>query len=270
MKLLAGSIVLLFASTWAGGSRTAISEPAASSPSGSTRVPVIVELFTSEGCSSCPPADSLLSVLDTEQPLGSAEVIPLEEHVTYWDQQGWKDPYDSQDWTDRQSDYTSALHLGTPYTPEMVVDGKVGFIGSRGSLASEAIQKAAAASETKVEISEISPAGGKTAGFKVNVEKLTGTNPKDKAEVLLAITESGLHSAVKAGENAGQELHHSPVLREMKVIGVAGKNGQETFSAQPSVKLDSHWKVENLRAVAFVQERKSRRILGAAEIHLTP
>ncbi|MGC2234158.1 MAG: DUF1223 domain-containing protein, partial [Candidatus Acidiferrum sp.] len=92
----------------------------------------------------------------------------------------------------------------------------------------------------------------------------------DKAEVLLAITESGLHSAVKAGENAGQELHHSPVLREMKVIGVAGKNGQETFTAQPSVKLDSHWKVENLRAVAFVQERKSRRILGAAEIHLTP
>jgi hypothetical protein len=120
-----------------------------------------------------------------------------------------------------------------------------------------------------VEISEISPIQNKSVAFKVTIEKPMNAAPKDTPEVILAITESGLHSSVKAGENSGHELQHSPVLREMKVIGVAGKNGQDTFSAQPSVKLDSKWNVENLRAIVFVQEKKSRHILGAAAIRLT-
>src|SRR5580693_6478275 len=108
------------------------------------REPVIVELFTSEGCSSCPPADALLAELDSRQPLGSAEVIALEEHVDYWDQQGWRDPFSSAIWTARQYEYAGKLHNGNPYTPEMVVDGMEGFVGSRGALAREEIEKAAA------------------------------------------------------------------------------------------------------------------------------
>ena len=108
------------------------------------REPVIVELFTSEGCSSCPPADALLAELATRQPLGSAEVIALEEHVDYWDEQGWHDPFSSATWTARQYEYAGKLHNGNPYTPEMVVDGVAGFVGSRGVMARQEIAKAAA------------------------------------------------------------------------------------------------------------------------------
>jgi hypothetical protein len=100
------------------------------------------------------------------------------------------------------------------------------------------------------------------------VSELASLSPKDTPEVILAITESGLHSSVGAGENSGKELHHSPVLRELKVIGTMGKNGGEGFTGQATRKLDSKWDLQNLRAIAFVQEKKSRRILGAAQIRV--
>ncbi len=234
------------------------------------REAVVVELFTSEGCSSCPPADALLAELAARQPLGTAEVIALEEHVTYWDEYGWKDPFSSSGWTTRQYDYASSLHNGNPYTPQMVVDGTAGFVGTRGGTARQEIEKAAATKKARVEISVVSPIQNNSAAFKISVEKLSIAAPKDTAEVILAITESGLHSSVKAGENVGKELQHSPVLRELKVIGVMGKNGQEGFEGQPDVKLDSKWNVENLRVVVFVQEKKSRRILAAGVVPLTP
>jgi hypothetical protein len=239
-------------------------------PASEEREPVLVELFTSEGCSSCPPADALLAELDSRQPLPSAEVIAIEEHVDYWDQQGWKDPFSSSAWTFRQNEYSSFLHSGSSYTPEMVVDGTEGFVGSRGPTAKAAIEKAALAKKAKIEISEASPGQNRAAVLKVNIEKLANATPKDSAQVLLAITETGLHSAVKAGENAGHELRHSPVLRELKVIGVADKNGENGFAAQPAVKLDSAWNAANLRAVIFIQEKKSRRVLGVGELPLAP
>jgi hypothetical protein len=269
MKLLTSAFALLLVGLLVWNLSTVSAAQTQSPSTPKERQPVVVELFTSEGCSSCPPADSLLAELDSRQPLGSAEVIAIEEHVDYWDQQGWKDPFSSPNWTARQYDYGGVLHNGNPYTPQMVVDGTNGFVGSRGSTALQVIEKAAALQKAKVDISEVSPPQNKSVVFKVDVEKLQSTTPKDSPEVILAITESSLHSSVKAGENDGKELHHSPVLREMKVIGVAGKNGQEGFSAQPSVKLDSKWNVENLRAVVFVQEKKSRRILGAAVVRLT-
>lgn len=236
----------------------------------SVRTPVVVELFTSEGCSTCPPADTLLTRLDSAQPLASVEVIPLEEHVDYWDQQGWKDPFSSALWTERQREYSETLHNGSPYTPEMVVDGTVGFVGSRGPMARDAILRAAATQKTNIDLSEVSPVQNKSVTFKVSIEKLADPAPKDKSEVILCITETGLHSDVKAGENSGAELYHSAVVRELKVLGDVGKNGHDSFSSEPTLKLDSKWNIANLRAVVFLQEKKSRRILGAAEIHLTP
>lgn len=233
------------------------------------REPVVVELFTSEGCSSCPPADALLAHLDSQKSVGSAEIIALEEHVDYWDQQGWKDPFSSSGWTARQYGYSGALGNGNPFTPEMVVDGAASFVGSRGAMALQEIAKAAEKRKAKVEISEVSSQENKSALFKITVASQSGVISRDTPEVILAITESGLHSSVKAGENAGEELHHSPVLRELKVVGDLSKNSQEAFTAQHAVKIDSKWNRENLRAIAFVQEKRSRHILGAAQIRLS-
>jgi hypothetical protein len=233
------------------------------------REPVVVELFTSEGCSSCPPADALLAELDAKQPIGSAEVIAIEEHVDYWDELGWKDPYSSSTWTARQNDYAGTLHNGSAYTPQMVVDGTAGFVGSRGGTARQEIEKAATNRKARVEISQVSPVANKSVVLKVSIEKSLSVSQKDTAEVIMAITESGLRSSVKGGENNGKELQHSPVLREFRVIGAVGKSGEEGFTSQPSVKLDAKWNAANLRAVVFIQEKKSRRILGVAAIRLT-
>jgi hypothetical protein len=268
MRWIGGVLSIIFAAflTWELRAGTVAQTPG--SQVAVSREAVVVELFTSEGCSSCPPADALLAEFAARQPLRTAEVIALEEHVTYWDEQGWKDPFSSSTWTTRQYDYASTLHNGNPYTPQMVVDGTAGFVGSKGGTARQEIEKAAAMKKARVEISVVVPGQSNSAAFKISVEKLSSAAPKDTAEVILAITESGLHSSVKAGENVGKELQHSPVLRELKVIGVMGKNGQEGFTAQPAVKLDSKWNVENLRAVVFVQEKKSRRILAAGVVPL--
>src|SRR6266404_5979592 len=110
---------------------------------GTARIPVVVELFTSEGCSSCPPADALLARL-AEEPLdGNVQLIALEEHVDYWNDLGWADPFSSRDWTFRQNVYSGALGNGNPYTPQMVVDGAVEFVGSHGQKARQAILVAA-------------------------------------------------------------------------------------------------------------------------------
>jgi hypothetical protein len=269
MRWMAAVGLVFLAGLLVGGFRASSGVEAQSKPAAAAREPVIVELFTSEGCSSCPPADALLAELDARQPLGSAEVLALEEHVDYWDQQGWKDPFSSATWTARQYEYAGKLHNGNPYTPEMVVDGMEGFVGSRRAMARQEIEKAAAIKKTRIEISEISPVQNRSVAFKVSVERLGSLAPRDTAEIILAITESGLHSSVKAGENSGEELHHSPVVRELKVIGVMEKNGEEGFHREPALKLDAKWNLENLRAVVFVQEKKSRRILGAAAVRLT-
>ena len=104
------------------------------------RTPVVVELFTSEGCSSCPSADALLAGLAEQQPIEKVEVIALEEHVDYWNELGWVDPFSSHDWTTRQSVYAGILGNGNPYTPQMVVDGRAEFVGNQSRKARQAIR----------------------------------------------------------------------------------------------------------------------------------
>src|SRR5215469_7788691 len=121
-------------------------------PSAAPRVPVIVELFTSEGCSSCPPADALLARLESAQPVSGAQIIALEEHVDYWDHLGWMDPFSSAEWTRRQQDYSGAFRRDGEYTPQMVVDGREEFVGSRSDLAARALEDVRRIASTVVEV----------------------------------------------------------------------------------------------------------------------
>ncbi len=223
------------------------------------RMPVIVELFTSEGCSSCPPADALLSRFTKTQPVAGADVIALGEHVDYWDHGGWADRFSSPRFSARQSDYSRAFRKDTVYTPQMIVDGQTQFVGSDEDEARAAIARAARQSKAQVSLAR----AGDT--LSVRVDHLPASAKNDPAEVLLAITEGGLSSSVGGGENAGRRLGHSAVVRQLTPLGMVSGN---VFTASSPVNPPSVWRRENLSAVVFVQERGSRRIIGAAEVGL--
>lgn len=222
---------------------------------------MLVELFTSEGCSDCPPADALLRRLDGQQPVPDADVIVLEEHVDYWDQQGWRDPFSSASMTERQNGYAYSFGNGQVYTPMMIVDGRTEFVGSRGDMALHAIEAAGKASKPAIQLSW-SAAGP----LEIRIEPLANATRVDSADAFVAVTESGLHSDAKRGENAGRALDHTGVVRELSRAGPIGKNSGTGSSLSSVVHIKPEWKRANLRAVVFVQERHSRRVLAAAAI----
>jgi hypothetical protein len=242
-----------------------VSNTKAQTPAGEAdRKPVIVELFTSEGCSTCPPADELLQKLEAQQPVAGAEIVPLEVHVDYWNHDGWNDPYSSAEWTERQTVYRTIFNQ-TEYTPQMVVDGQSQFVGSNGRQALAEIEKAAHRVQTDVAISSEKSDTHGSERFTVSVGKLAGNTTGDVAEVWVAVTEDGLQSTVNRGENAGHVLHHTATLRSLHKVGTADVSAPSvSFKGDSRVKFESRWKPENLHVVAFVQEKKSRKILGAA------
>ena len=268
IKHLFAGLTLISASLAAATALTRPYPQAGASMPQTSPTPIVVELFTSEGCSSCPPADALLARMDGAQLKGNVQLIALEEHVDYWNDGGWVDPFSSPDWTSRQWAYAGALGNRNAYTPQMVVDGTTEFVGSHADKAREAILKAA--NKTKIPVTMIpgSSNGTDKENISVKIGTLEGPTKSDAAEVWLAITETGLHSAVKRGENAGEDLHHAAVVRSMSKIGEAKANSETSFAGDPTVPLKKEWKRENLRAVVLVQEKKSRRILGAAEIRI--
>ena len=228
------------------------------------RSPVIIELFTSEGCSSCPPADALLSKLEVDQPIAGAEIIGLEEHVDYWNHDGWTDPYSSGEWTVRQQEYVTRLKCNSPYTPQMIVDGQKEFSGNNVREAQEAIQQAARQEKVGVSIAAGASAKNNVLGFEVRVANIGGLADGERVDIWLAITEAGLRTAVRAGENSGRTWEHASIVRSLQKVGSISSRSSVPFLANPQVKLRATWRKENLRFVAFVQERKSWRILGAA------
>lgn len=257
-------LVLSFALFVTGNAEFAARASAQNPPAESPRKPVIVELFTSEGCSSCPPADVLLQKLEADQPVRGAQIIGLEEHVDYWNHDGWFDPYSSPEWTDRQQNYVSLIKKD-PYTPELVVDGQFQFVGNEPREAVVEIEEAARAEKTEVSITPAN-ADAKSARFNVSVGKLAADSDGDVAEVWLAVTEDGLHSSVNRGENAGRELKHVATLRWLHKIGIAAatKDAQVSYTGEPVVKINSRWNLENLHVTIFVQKKKGRQIVGAA------
>lgn len=228
------------------------------------RVPVVVELFTSEGCSSCPPADQLLARMDRSQPVAGVRVIALEEHVDYWNSLGWTDPFSSSQYRFRQNDYGRKFSAEGIYTPQMIVNGQAQFVGTDGDRAAQEIARAALQQSIVLEL-KATPKASDPDLVDLSV-KVTNIEPgkAHNSNVYLAVTESDLSSNVQRGENSGRLLRHAPVVRSFGVIGKIDARGASTGAITDTLKLPREWKRENLRAVVFVQERDSFKITGAA------
>jgi hypothetical protein len=221
--------------------------------------PIVVELFTSEGCSDCPPADTLLEKLAAAQPVAGAEIIALGEHVDYWDRLGWKDRFSSAALTSRQKGYQTRFGTESIYTPQMVVDGRAEFVGSDANAARKAIEKASTRPHGQIRIDIAS------AAVHVTASDLPPVSRGDRADIVLMITERGLTTDVKRGENHGKLLAHAPVVRYLASIGEIAE-GARGGNASPAVSLEPDWRLDRLSAVAFVQERHGRGILAAASV----
>jgi hypothetical protein len=223
------------------------------------RIPVLIELFTSEGCSTCPPADALLQKLDQSQPVRGAELIVLSEHVDYWNHLGWMDPYSSHEYSERQSAYAGHFGLDTVYTPEMVVDGHFEFVGSDERRAVRAIRDAAKGIKTPVSVS-FGPTDGKSITVHVKAGPLPAAIGAHSAAIFLAIADNSDESQVSRGENAGRVLRHVAVLRALSRIGTVDASG--AFSRDLKVDLNPK-NPGNLRVVVIIQEAHVGRVLGA-------
>ena len=225
------------------------------------RIPVLVELFTSEGCSSCPPADRFLQTLDG-QPVQGAEMIVLSEHVDYWNHIGWKDPYSAGFYSERQSVYARRFGLDSVYTPQMVVDGTSEFVGSNSGLADKAFRRALGIPKLPVHLSSISADASNTLHAHLETGALEASFGSGEAEVYVAVALNHAESQVSTGENAGHRLAHVSVVTSLTKIGLL-KQGQ-VLAQDVQLTLGPGSDASGLRLIAFVQEPRQGRVLGAA------
>ncbi len=244
-KLVLAAVVAVAISIVVG---VAFSTPKA--PMNNVVTPVVVELFTSEGCSSCPPADQLLISMEKDRRLENADLILLGEHVDYWDGLGWKDRFSSPGFTERQSRFAKTFGLSSIYTPQVVIDGHIELVGNDERGVKRAILKAATAPKPAQVILRWLP------NQQLDVSVVNAGDSK----ILLAVTEDELTTKVRNGENGGRTLHHAAVARELREIG-ATTNGVFRNSIQTG--WNSEWNRMNTRFIVLVQGLDGR-ILGAA------
>jgi hypothetical protein len=227
--------------------------PISSANDASQKQPVIVELFTSEGCSSCPPADIFLKQLSDEQPLSGIEIIALEEHVDYWNHLGWSDPFSSNDFSRRQDEYSSLIPKSGVYTPQMIVDGRVQLIGSRADEVRDEIRTAAAAHpKARLLLSPAPSAKEHARAFALRLDPDSAPLSASSLDLYVAVTEKGLSSKVTAGENSGETLAHSPVVRQLRKL-----HSVHLPLADPvnfTIDLRDTWVPANLTVVAFLTD----------------
>lgn len=220
------------------------------------RVPVLVELFTSEGCSSCPSADTLLRQLDARQPVDGAEIVVLSEHVDYWNRLGWTDPFSSPAFTARQEAYSSALRAQGLYTPQAVIDGGAEVIGNDQPALVAAVRSAAALAKTALKV-HVVPVGDE----RLRVAVTSGVPlPAGPATVVLALAQTDLVVKVPRGENAHKTLRHTGVVRLLAQSDVTGGGTLAPISFD--VALDSAWPRDALRVVAFAHTGRQGRVVA--------
>ena len=206
----------------------------------STRAPVLIELFTSEGCSSCPPADRILESLDSQ-------AIVLSEHVDYWDRLGWRDPYSSHANTQRQESYARVFTREGPYTPQMVIDGATEFVGNDARRANEELARARSREKLGVHLTR------SAGGVQVKIDAAAKS-----ADVWLALADDRGTQQVASGENKGRTLNHVAILRSLRKIGTVKKGAE--FSQMVEAPANGG------RIIVFVQDSGLGRIYGVGAL----
>ena len=220
---------------------------------------VVVELFTSEGCSSCPPADRLLGEIARKAKKEGSRIFPMAFHVDYWNRMGWHDPFSDAAYSQRQSQYARAL--GSPrriYTPQMIVNGVEGFVGSRREQAYNRIKKMLKDHETDIGLvleAEIDE-DGKRIGVRYKVE-----GAPEQAILNIALLEDGIANEIPRGENAGRRLSHERVVRAFKTVSL-----EKSVKGTLEVPIPESIDLDRIGIVGFVQDRESLAVLGAGHV----
>jgi hypothetical protein len=236
-------------------------------PPPAPRAIVVVELFTSEGCSSCPPADALLRRLAADQPIDGVEIVGLGDHVDYWDHLGWRDPFSSALFSERQSAYAKVFGSDSIYTPQMVIDGTLTSVGSDDQAVRRNILAAAREAKAVLDVS-LARTGETAVAVDVGVQASDRVKRTGPADLTIAVTEDGLTTRVQRGENGGRTLAHAAVVRQLRTVAqVPAKD--HAASAAVVVRLEKAWNPDRLRVVALLQERTSRRVIGAGVATVT-
>jgi hypothetical protein len=225
-------------------------------------VPILIELFTSEGCSSCPPVDEFVRHIDETQPVAGAQLIVLSEHVDYWDHDGWKDKYSSAQFTERQNGYVHAMNLQTAYTPQMVVDGYIELKGSSADIEQTFAKELKVA---KIPVRITSAKIDAPSQLRVKIE--ADAPEKHGGAVWIAVALDHAASQVSAGENSGKQLQHVAVVEELRKVGKLDKG--KPFSQDIAVKLKPDTDPKNLRIIAFIQESNEGKVLGATGVKVS-
>ncbi len=230
--------------------------PVSASAYADAKTPVLVELFTSEGCSSCPPADALLRDLVNKQPIAGVQVVAVGFHVDYWNYIGWTDRFSSRQFTQRQEKYGRRFNAG-PYTPQVVVDGRNQYVGSDRRAVSSAI--AVAAQEPKPLRVQLNP---QKKSLRVLVEG-ADSGPSD---IFLVIVQNQAETNVLRGENSGTVLRHAAVARDLRIIGraITGR-----WAGEVPLPVVAGSNVKDLKAVVFVQQNSTGQVLGVGEVSLS-
>jgi hypothetical protein len=236
--------------------------------SGQGLQPVLVELFTSEGCSSCPPADSLLAKLDREQFVAGAQAIVLGEHVTYWNGLGWKDPYSMPEFTERQERYAGQFRLNSPYTPQIVVNGRREIVGSDASALHRAVEDARNEEEThppvEIRVRDLHFEGNALRGA-------VSTGPAANARLYAAIAWDAAPAKVGSGENAGRFLAHVAVVRSLvEIRKVDASPASLPFEARLPASGPGGQGLGKIRLIVFLQDARSGAVLGCSETIVDP
>jgi hypothetical protein len=217
---------------------------------------VLLELYTSEGCDSCPPADRRLSLFKG-QAAYAGRVVPLAFHVDYWDRLGWVDRFASPQYTQRQQDMAGLARSRLVYTPQFLRNGRDWRNGGN-----PLVGVGAAPSDLRITLDLGAPAGGRLdIGGEVSA-------PNGAVEVWLALYENNLESQVRAGENAGRTLRHDFMVR--RLIGPLTPDRTGHLSLRHHVALEAGWKRADLGLAAFVQDKASGEILQALQRHICP